>query len=156
MKFNSVAVLSIVALLSLSAAKVAFSQELPQETMQQKQPSMVKIIAAAPSHTGNFQAGEHPTQGMVKIVTENGRRYLEFDKSFKTDMGPDLQVILYRNGKTPVSGLKKENYVRIAALQKTNGTQRYAIPGNVKLADFKSVAVWCRKFNATFGFATLN
>ncbi|MBW4507119.1 MAG: DM13 domain-containing protein [Scytonematopsis contorta HA4267-MV1] len=156
MKFNSAAVLSIVALLSLSTTKVAFSQELPQETMQQKQPSMVKMIAAAPSRTGNFQAGEHPTQGMVKIVTHNGRRYLEFDKSFKTDMGPDLQVILYKNEKPPVSGLKKEDYVRIASLQRINGTQRYAIPGNIQLANFKSVAVWCRKFNATFGFATLN
>ncbi|NJL10535.1 MAG: DM13 domain-containing protein [Calothrix sp. SM1_7_51] len=93
---------------------------------------------------------------MVKLVTENGKRYLEFDKNFKTDKGPDLFVILHKNATLPNSGIKEKDYVSIARLQATNGNQRYAIPNNVNLADFRSVAIWCRQFNATFGFATLN
>lgn len=38
----------------------------------------------------------------------------------------------------------------------TSGAQRYALADNVNLADFRSVAVWCRKFNATFGYAPLS
>jgi hypothetical protein len=104
---------------------------------------------------GNFKAGEHPTQGKVSIITEKGKRYLEFDQNFKTDNGPDLFVILHRSAAPPVSGIKQKDYVNIAPLQKINGTQRYALPNNVKLAEFKSVAIWCRQFNATFGYAVL-
>jgi Electron transfer DM13 len=105
---------------------------------------------------GRFQAAEHPTTGNVSIVNENGKRFLVFDEGFKTDSGPDLFVILHRNSTVPVSGVKEKDYVQLARLQKINGTQRYAIPTNVELADFRSVAVWCKQFNATFGFAPLS
>jgi hypothetical protein len=36
---------------------------------------------------GTFKAGEHPTQGMVSLVTEKEKRYLEFDRGFKTSKG---------------------------------------------------------------------
>jgi hypothetical protein len=88
-------------------------------------------------------------------VTENGKRYLELDEAFKTDNGPDLFVILYRSEKPPIYGIKEKNYVSISRLQKVSGTQRYGIPAGVNLADFGSVAIWCRQFNATFGFAPL-
>jgi hypothetical protein len=105
---------------------------------------------------GRFQAAEHPTTGNASIVNEDGKRYIVFDESFKTDSGPDLFVILYRNSTVPVSGVKEKDYVQLARLQKIDGTQRYAIPANVRLADFRSVAVWCKQFNATFGFAPLS
>lgn len=104
---------------------------------------------------GNFKAGEHPTQGKVSVITEQGKRYLEFDRDFKTDNGPDLFVILHRSDAPPVSGIQEKDYVNIAPLQKIDGTQRYALPDSVKLTEFKSVAIWCRKFNATFGYAVL-
>jgi hypothetical protein len=107
--------------------------------------------------SGKFQDGEHPTTGNVSVVNENGKRYILFDESFKTDdNGPDLFVILHRKSKVPVYGVQQKDYVQLARLQKTKGTQRYAIPENVQLADFRSVAVWCKKFNATFGFAPLS
>lgn len=106
--------------------------------------------------SGKFQDGEHPTTGNISVVNENGKRYIDFDQSFKTSSGPDVFVILHRNSKVPVYGVKEKDYVKLAPLQKTKGTQRYAIPENVQLADFSSVAVWCRQFNATFGFAPLS
>ncbi|MGG6263673.1 DM13 domain-containing protein [Leptolyngbya sp. AN03gr2] len=36
-----------------------------------------------------------------------------------------------------------------------NGAQTYEIPADVNLNDYKSAAIWCRRFNATFGAATL-
>ncbi len=105
--------------------------------------------------TGKFVAAEHPTQGEVSIINEKGKRYLVFDKAFKSDMGPDLYVILHRSAVLPKGGLKEPDYVTIGRLQKVSGTQRYAIPNNVNLANFRSVAVWCRMFNATFGYAPL-
>ncbi len=70
-------------------------------------------------------------------------------------MGSDLHVILHRDAALPKGGLKKQDYVTLSRLQKVSGTQRYAIPNNVNLANFRTVAVWCRMFNATFGYALL-
>lgn len=107
------------------------------------------------NQSGIFQTGEHPTTGNVRVITEQGTRYLEFDQNFKTVKGPDLFVILYKDSTVPIYGIKDKDYAQIARLQKLSGVQRYVIPNNVKLADYKSVAVWCHQFNATFGYAPL-
>ncbi|MDZ8054461.1 MAG: DM13 domain-containing protein [Aulosira sp. ZfuVER01] len=113
--------------------------------------------------SGTFFSGEHTTKGIVRITTKDGKSILELDKSFKTSTsGPDLVVVLHRSdnvlGSTqpPSYSLKKGDYVVLAPLQKYNGAQSYAIPNNINLADYKSAAIWCRKFNATFGAAKLS
>lgn len=105
--------------------------------------------------SGTFVAAEHPTQGTARIVNENGKRYLELDQAFKSDMGPDLHVILHRSAVLPKGGLKEQDYIILSRLRQVRGTQRYAIPDNINLADYRSAAIWCRMFNATFGYAPL-
>jgi Electron transfer DM13 len=118
--------------------------------------SPTKSPAATVVKSGSFVKGEHATTGKARIVTENGKNFLELDQNFKTDKGPDLFVILHREAKLPVSGIKEKDYVTLGALEKVSGAQRYAIPDNVKIADFASAAIWCRQFNATFGYATFS
>lgn len=151
MKFKHLAILAIATVFTISLTKQASSNQPVTQT------PIASLFAASmsESESGKFQAGEHPTQGTVNIITEQGKRYLEFDQNFKTDAGPDLFVILHRSDAPPVAGIKEKDYVSIARLKKTNGTQRYALPDNLKLAEFKSVAIWCRQFNATFGYAAL-
>ncbi|MGH8002539.1 MAG: DM13 domain-containing protein [Brasilonema sp.] len=117
---------------------------------------VAQATTPATTPTGTFQAGEHPTQGSVSIVTENSKRYVAFDQDFKSEKGPDLYVILYKTDAPPKGGLKKADYYSVAPLKKTSGAQRYALPDKVNLANYKSVAIWCRKFNATFGYAPLS
>lgn len=112
--------------------------------------------------SGTFVDGEHATSGKVTIVTRNGKRFLELGKDFQTsDMGPDLVVILHRKGDViastvpPAYPIKKGDYVILAPLKSFKGAQTYEIPENINLDDFLSAAIWCRKFNATFGAATL-
>ncbi|MGI0482932.1 DM13 domain-containing protein [Geminocystis sp. CENA526] len=108
-----------------------------------------------------FVSGEHPTSGSVSIITEKNNKYIEFGEDFKTDSGPDLFVILHKNKdvisttKAPTHSIKEGDYIILEALKTTKGKQRYQIPSGVKLEDYKSVAIWCRRFNATFGAATL-
>ncbi|MCJ8280435.1 MAG: DM13 domain-containing protein, partial [Rivularia sp. ALOHA_DT_140] len=97
----------------------------------------------------------HPTKGTASIITENGKKYIQFDDKFKSDSGPDLFVILHKDDKLPITGIKEADYVSIAPLKNTNGSQKYEIPKNIDVSKFKSVAIWCRKFNATFGYAVL-
>ncbi|MEA5505236.1 DM13 domain-containing protein [Halotia wernerae UHCC 0503] len=149
MKFKYLAVLAIATVFTVGLTKQVSSNQPATQT------PVASLFAASMAESGKFQAGEHPTQGTVNVITEQGKRYLEFDQNFKTNAGPDLFVILHRSDAPPVAGIKEKDYVSIAPLKKINGTQRYALPDNLKLAEFKSVAIWCRQFNATFGYASL-
>ncbi len=114
-----------------------------------------QLIAAKTTRANSFvSVGGHKTTGGVKIVSENGQRYLEFDRSFATDNGPDLKVVLHRNSSVG-SSLRERDYVALAPLRSLNGTQRYLIPNNLDLSKYASVAIWCEQFNVTFGYAEL-
>jgi hypothetical protein len=112
--------------------------------------------------SGTFESGEHKTTGTVHLVkAEDGRYYVELDKDFKTDKGPDLFVVLHRSPdlikmtQAPNHSLTAGEYVMLSPLVQTKGFQRYILAGNMNPEDFNSVAIWCRQFNATFGAATL-
>ena len=70
-------------------------------------------------------------------------------------------MILHRSpnilniSKPPDYAIAENDYAVIAPLRSFNGKQRYEIPKNVQPDSYKSVAIWCRMFNATFGFAPL-
>ncbi|MBF2068003.1 MAG: DM13 domain-containing protein [Calothrix sp. C42_A2020_038] len=164
MKLRSLLTLSLVSLLIISCAKEVNGAGNNVDTKSQEnlvvQSTESQQIA---TKTGNFVSGEHTTQGTASITTKNGKSFLNLDQSFKTsNMGPDLVVILHRSDnvigstKPPAYPLKKGDYVILGRLQKFNGAQSYAIPSNINLADYKSAAIWCRKFNATFGAAKLS
>lgn len=73
-----------------------------------------------------------------------------------------MVVILHRSDnvinstKPPSYPLKKGDYIILAPLKKYSDAQTYPIPNNINLADYKSAAIWCRKFNPTFGAANLS
>jgi hypothetical protein len=149
MKFQHLVILGITTFFTVSC-----NQEVTTTPPTTLTPSAT-TVATPVAVSGKFQAGEHPIQGTLSVVNEQGKRYLTFDENFKTDNGPDVFVILYRSDKPPVYGIKKKDYLSVAKLQKFSGSQRYLLPDNVQLTDFRSVAIWCRKFNATFGYAPL-
>ncbi len=137
---------------SSNSTSTSASQSLSQPS------GAVKIV-----RSGTLAAGEHDTQGTVQIVTQAGRSFLKLDQSFTTsEQGPDLVVILHRSPnilgstKPPSYALKAGDYVVLAPLQKFSGGQQYAIPDSINVADYQSAAIWCRKFNATFGAAKLS
>ncbi|MGC1245300.1 MAG: DM13 domain-containing protein [Spirulinaceae cyanobacterium] len=152
--------------LSILLVSAAVSPALKAEMLSHPSTSLetlsMKKMAGSMLKSGMFVNGEHPTAGNAVIVEENGDRYLEFDQSFQTDSGPDLFVVLHRSadvigsGQAPAFGIKEGEYVTLAPLETTTGKQRYAIPENINLEDYNSVAIWCRRFNATFGAASLD
>ncbi|MGB3641348.1 MAG: DM13 domain-containing protein [Rivularia sp. (in: cyanobacteria)] len=152
MKFKYIAVLSIVALLSVGCANVESQQS---ETQPQAETVAETPAVGAVQSSGAFINAEHPTKGTASIIIENGKKYIQFDNQFKSDNGPDLFVILHKDDKLPNTGIKQADYTTIAALKSTSGTQKYEIPENVDVSNFKSLAIWCRRFNATFGYAVL-
>jgi hypothetical protein len=106
--------------------------------------------------SGNFRAGEKPTTGTAKIVEEGGNKYLELDSSFSTsDQGPDLHVLLDITAQPPQSYENLGKTINLGALQSFTGAQRYPIPDAIDISQIKSVVIWCRMANATFGYAPL-
>lgn len=177
MKFIQVSILCLASLVVMSAAKAAIQDRVSagstainandspieiREQTTQTSPSDRLQLAAATLKSGTFVRGEQPTRGGAKIFTKNGRSFLELDSAFKTSsQGPDLVVVLHRSGnvlgttQAPNYALKGGDYVVLSRLKKYSGAQSYAIPANINLANYRSVAIWCRKFNATFGVAPL-
>ena len=97
---------------------------------------------------------EKDTTGTASVVTENGQTYIVFDEAFDTARGPDVQVVLHTGSTVPVS-IDEADYVTLATLQSFEGEQRYLIPADIDVNDYQTVAIWCREFNVTFGYAPL-
>ena len=165
----TVSALSFLVIFSAACASKAAKQD-PAPSPAAAAPAASPAAAPSPAveqaevpatRQGSFVDGEHPTAGMVTLVNEGGQYYLEFAGDFKTDPGPDLFVILHEDadviGSTapPAHAIAEGSYVNIAPLEATTGAQRYAIPEAVDVSQYRSVAIWCRRFNATFGAATL-
>ncbi len=110
--------------------------------------SPVKVLVS-----GNFVDSEHPTKGLAEVVTQNGKNYLRLSKAFRSNEGPDVFVLLHRED-SPKS-YQKSDYVSLGRLKKLKGKQLYRIPSGVDITEFKSVVIWCKQFNATFGFAPI-
>lgn len=153
MKMQSFVGLAIAGLLMATGTAFTVSGQSGQAEMQK--PDKMMMMKGAAVKSGNFVQAEHPTQGMARIVRENGKTYVELDKNFKTDAGPDLFVILTKPDRPGTGTLKEKDYLSVAKLEKIAGMQRYQIPMDAKLQDYKTVAIWCRQFNATFGYAKL-
>ena len=154
MKFNKLAGLGITSVVLFSN----IGSVIVNSGVAQASPALRTTRLAAKSKSilasGSFVKQEKATTGKAKIVNVNGKRYLEFDRAFRTGEGPDVKVILHRNSRIPLN-IKEGNYITLAPIKSFNGAQRYEIPDNLNLADYKSVGIWCREFNATFGYASL-
>lgn len=115
----------------------------------------------AVNRTGAFATAEHETTGNVTLTSDNDQQTLIFDNTFATSDGPDLVVVLHRSANViaesepPAYPLNEADYVVIAPLTATTGTQEYVVPAEIDLSAFESVAIWCQAFNATFGAAPL-
>ena len=141
-----------------SSTEVEPSSISVPETESTESPATAQV----PQRSGAFVSAEHPTQGTARLFSTPTGTVLEFDGDFQTDDGPDLVVVLHTAadvvGSTipPAHPLQEGNYVTIAPLQSIQGVQRYAIPDTVDPSTYQSVAIWCQRFNATFGAAPLN
>lgn len=159
MKLNYLAILAATTLLTVSCT----AEKPLAETSIQPEPSATRTTEVteptqpapqAAKISGTFVKVDYPTKGAVNVVTEEGKSYLEFDEAFQTDEGPDVFVLLHRSDKP--ESYRAEDYVSLGKLKQFSGTQKYAIPAEINLAEFRSVVIWCKKFNVTFGYAPLS
>ena len=157
MKFNQAILLGATSfLIGITPISFAVADQTPT-TVQSSMSNPATVAQASTAiASGTFTAGEAPTTGTARIVTEGGHRYLELDAAFSTsNMGPDLHVLLDSAAQPPQSYANLGGAINLGELHDFSGAQRYPIPDSIDLASFSTVVVWCRMANATFGYAPL-
>ncbi len=115
--------------------------------------------ASGPEEAGTFHGEVHATSGSVEILAaKNGTKVLRLT-NFKTSNGPDVHVVLVAaddavdNQKFLPGGTER---IEIGKLKGNEGNQNYTIPAGTDLGKFKTVLIYCERFNATFGAAPLH
>jgi hypothetical protein len=109
---------------------------------------------------GKFVTHEHDTSGTAAIVRlPDGSRILRLE-GLDTSDGPDLEVWLSDagvvGGKAGWHVFDDGRYRSLGQLKGNHGNQNYVIPADLDLAEFRSVSIWCNRFNVSFGAAPLS
>jgi hypothetical protein len=131
LKYLTVGAIATLATITVACTR---NEAAPQPTEAVPSASVISTpVSTSPAtssalKSGQFVTAEHTTEGAARIVTEDGKRYLVLDSAFMT-------------------------YISLGELKNVKGEQRYAIPDDADLDTFRSVVIWCRMFNATFGYA---
>jgi Electron transfer DM13 len=96
-----------------------------------------------PIVTGTFHGQVHSTSGRAAIYKTHGKEILRIT-DFKTSNGPDVHVVLIAAD----DAKDDDNFLN-------EGDQNYDVPAGTDLKKFRTVAIYCERFNATFGAAPL-
>jgi hypothetical protein len=114
--------------------------------------------SGTPEATGTFHGQVHATSGKVAIYDgKNAEKTLRLTQ-FKTSNGPDVHVILIAANDAMDNDNfldKKIDRVELGKLKGNEGDQNYMIPAGTDLSKFRTVVIYCERFNATFGAAPL-
>jgi hypothetical protein len=112
--------------------------------------------------TGQFSGvGRYEGTGTATVLSDGtDQRFVRFEEDFATDNGPDLLVYL---GTGSGDYGDPSQYLHLGTLTGNIGSQNYEIPAlhpdsgePVDLDVFDHVAVWCKRFDATFAVAQLS
>lgn len=139
------------ALAALAIAFVLQSSIYGQDNM--KQENTTKTL-----ETGTFHGKVHQTSGRATIYQEEDGKLLLRLTDFKTSNGPDVHVILIAatDADDNANFLKSDTQrVELGNLKGNEGDQNYEIPAGTDLGKFRTVSIYCERFNANFGAAPL-
>ena len=94
----------------------------------------------------------HYGQGKVSLYEQA----VLLEPDFKVGPGPAYHVYLVPKATIRASSdVVDTMYVDLGALRAFEGSQRYAIPAGVNLADYKSVVIWSERFSVLISPADL-
>ena len=103
----------------------------------------------------SFVSLDKSTRGAVTLLADDsGRRYVRFEE-LDTSKGPDVRVYLSTNAVDGPESAFDDDYVELGGLQGNLGNQNYEIPAGTELDRFRSVVIWCDRFDSAFGAAAL-
>jgi pentapeptide MXKDX repeat protein len=108
--------------------------------------------------TGKFHGKVHATSGRATVYQEADGKLVLRLTNFKTSNGPDVHVILVatKDADDDANFLKSSaEKIELGKLKGNEGDQNYEIPAGTDLTKFRTVSIYCERFNANFGAAPL-
>lgn len=100
--------------------------------------------------------GAHSVAGDALVIAPpDGRRFLRFE-NLDSDNGPDLRVYLSAAPANGPAEAYDDDFVELGKLRFNLGESNYEIPGEVELARYESVVIWCKRFRVGFGVAPIS
>lgn len=131
-------------------------QYLPEIEMAMQDEEARLAITGEKALSGTFRNKARTGQGTATIARKDGKTYLVFDVSFKSDDGPGLHVFLAGH---PDPGsdadLQSMGDLDLGPLKSTSGAQVYEIPEAKAGEDWRSAAVYSVPFKVVFIAASL-
>src|SRR5690606_28222149 len=104
---------------------------------------------------GELVSRDHGTSGSVRFLElADGSRVLRIE-DLDTDNGPDLYLYLSTNAADGDEGAFDDDFLSLGGLKGNLGDQNYEVPADVDVARFRSVVIWCDRFDSAFGAADL-
>ena len=137
------------------ATVVVGAEEGPASSVVAPGASTVGPPTTAAPASMRFVSLDHATRGeLVVLRSGDGALYVRLE-DLRTDNGPDLKVYLSTNPVDGPSGAFDDDAIDLGKLQGNIGSQNYLVPAGTDLSKFRSVVIWCDRFNSPFGAAPL-
>jgi pentapeptide MXKDX repeat protein len=159
-------VIAVLAVAFSLQARLYAQDDMKQDGMKQDEMKHDKMQDDRMTHesmaktlfTGKFHGKVHATSGRATVYQEADGKLVLRLTNFKTSNGPDVHVILVatKDAGDDADFLKNNTErVELGKLKGNEGDQNYEIPAGTDLAKFRTVSVYCERFNANFGAAPL-
>ncbi|MDO9231464.1 MAG: DM13 domain-containing protein [bacterium] len=98
---------------------------------------------------GRFNNVEQILKGKALFVKSGGDVFLRLE-GFETVNGQDMHIYL-----SPILNLNPEDAIDLGIMKSTTGNVNYKVEKSVDLEKYFNVLIWSNRFNAFFGYATL-
>ena len=115
--------------------------------------SEADLIARATFIHANPSDPVHYGQGSATIYAD----LLRLEADFEVGPGPKFHVYLVPDTDvTPDTEVEATMFVDLGRLKAFSGSQNYAIPAGMDIADYGSVVIWCEQFNVLISPAAIS
>lgn len=124
----------------------------PPATDSLSEADRTRLVASGTFIHANPSDPIHHGRGKVSVY----ERTVFLESDFEVGPGPAYHVYLVPKASIRSSSdIKDVMYVDLGRLRAFKGSQRYAIPAGVDLANYPSVIIWCERFNVLISPADL-
>jgi hypothetical protein len=106
---------------------------------------------------GAFRSGEHDTTGAALLIAlSDGSVYVRLE-NLDTSNGPDVRIWLSAAGyRASDDAVHAAAHLDLGGLKANHGNQNYRLPAGARVTSYRSVVIWCRRFEVVFGSAPLS
>jgi hypothetical protein len=137
--------------IGIPVAVIGWAAFRPELLFVNKSVNETGPAAAETLRTGSFESYAHETKGKATILKSAGSLVLRLSE-FSTSNGPDVHILLSKtNDPQNIAGS-----IDLGSIKGNQGDQNYTLPAGTDPDQYNSVTVWCKRFDVSFGGASLS